>query len=197
MGRFISILIATFISVLAALASWHYAEAYLARMVAEDAAKDVVAGNQFKYEWKSEVRTNPVTGAKAATATRFSEDTKAAITFRCHGDRSFDVLVSFPDAVEWSSYRGDSFSSMEFRIDGGKLFKILADRSSSSVAVPNLSSYLKDEPEVREFKKIGKAKKFEASISDGTIYDQTLSIDLDGIEDALAPVLSLCGKSGV
>ena len=84
---------------------------------------------------------------------------------------------------------------MKFKLDGGELTEILVHRNSSSVAVPYLADFLKDEKEVREFKKVGSASLFEASITDGTIYEQTISIDLNGINEAIKPVLALCGKT--
>ena len=221
MGRFFSILIATFISVLAALTTWHFTQKYLTSLAVEQAAervgeldngvaaeksienqpesKEVVAeiGDRMRYEWTFNERTNPVTGEKVATATRLSEDTGGAITFRCYGmgAKYFDVLVSFPNPIEWSVSRG-AYASMWFRIDDGKLFEFFVDRNSSSVALPDINK-LKDRAERREFKKIGGAALFRASIPDGTLYQQTISIDLSGIEDAIAPVLALCGKTAI
>lgn len=228
MGRFISILIATFISVLGALATWHFTQAYFAQIEAEKVAAVVESTkvetekvvekivDRIKYEWNVEERVNQVTGEKVATATRFSEDIGSAVTFRCYGldKKRFDILVSFPDAVDWNSYKGDYYSEMKFRVDKGDLSVLRVNRSSSSVTVPNLEevenvekeyrkypsllkSYKKKNKQIREFKRIGSASIFEASIPDGTIYKQTISIDLGGIQEAIKPVLALCGKDSI
>lgn len=223
MGRFFSILIATFLSVLCALATWHYAEHYLAELEVKEVAAVVDAKKEesqkvakeivdrIKYEWKLEERTNPVTGERVATATRFSEDIGSAITFRCYGleKKRFDVLVSFPEGIDWHS----SEAEMKFRIDKGELTTIKTGRTSSSTAVPQIEEvnvekeslglsflkkrYQKQNSAVLEFKRIGGANIFEASIPDGTIYQQVISIDLEGVQDALKPVLSLCGKETI
>lgn len=228
MGRFFSILIATFISVLGALATWHFAQAFLAQQEAEKVAAAVNATqeetkkavgkivDQIKYEWKVEERTNPVTGEKVATATRFSEDIASAVTFRCYGlnMKRFDVLISFPNDVDWNSYKGDFHSEMKFRVDDGELSEIQVDRSSSSVVVPDikevanaekeyseypslLKAYRENNKNILEFKRIGNASKFAATIPDGTIYQQTISIDLEGVQEAIKPVLDLCGKDSI
>lgn len=228
MGRFISILVATFISVLAALATWHFAQEHLAKLkadeiaavakAADDAVKEVAdeIAHKIKYEWKVEKRTNPVTDEKVVTATRFSEDIASALTFRCYGlnKKRFDVLVSFPESVDWNSHKGDYYTEMKFKVDGSDLAAIRVERSSSSVAVPDLEevenvekeyrkypsllkSYREKNRQIREFKKIGNASTFAASIPDGTIHQQTISIDLTGVEEAIRPVLDLCGKESI
>ena len=228
MGRFFSILIATFLSVLCSLTAWHYVERYLVAVEAKeiaavvDAKKEVsqeIAKNivdSIRYKWKIEERTNPVTGEQVVTATRFSEDIGSALTFRCYGleKKQFDVLVSFPEGIEWNSYRGHYSSMMKFKIDSGELSSITVDRSSSTVAVPELDEvenvekeykkypslleeYRNKNKQIREFKRIAAASVFEASIPDGTIYQQVISIDLEGVQDAVKPVLSLCGKETI
>ena len=228
MERFFSILVATFISVLGALAVWHAIENHFAKLDAEKVAaatemeKKVaaetaqIALDEIRYEWKSEERVNPVTGEKVLTATRFSEDIGSALTFRCYGlkEKRFDILVSFPDDVDWSSYNGDYFSHMKFRVDGGDLTVMRVNRSSSSVAVPDIEEtkdfekrYAKltallaqareQNKTIQEFKRIGTASLFMASIPNGTIYQQSISIDLEGIQEAIRPVLDLCGKDSI
>jgi hypothetical protein len=226
MGRFFSILIATFLSVLCALATWRYAENYLEGLEAKKIAAVIEAKNKkvenvtkeivdsIRYEWKVEERTNPVTGEQVTTATRFSENIGSAITFRCYGlkKKRFDILVSFPDAIEWNSYKGSYSADMKFRVDKEKLSVLSVNRSSTSTAVPELKEkkniekeykkypsllkiYREENRNIREFKRIASASLFEASIPDGTIYQQTISIDLEGVENALKPVLSLCEKN--
>lgn len=228
MGRFISILVATFISVLGALASWHFAQEYFAQLKAEKVAVVAEAADKavkevaeeivrkIKYEWKVEERINPITDEKVVTATRFSEDIASALTFRCYGlnKKRFDVLVSFPESVDWDSYKGDYYADMKFKVDGGDLAEIRVDRSSSSVAVPDLTEveivekeyreypsllkrYREKNRHIREFRKLGNAGVFAASIPDGTIHQQTISIDLDGVEEAIKPVLDLCGMQSL
>lgn len=226
MGRFLSILIATFISVLCALATWHYFERYLSKLEAEKVASVIDAKaeeskattkavvDRIRYKWKVENKTNPVTDEKVVTATRFSEDVGSAIAFRCYGigKKTFDVMVSFPKAIDWSLYQGNYSTDIKFRVDKGDLSEIMVNRSSSSVAIPELTevdnlereykaypslleSYRKNNASIREFKRISEATLFEASISDGTIFHQVISINLEGIKDAIKPVLSLCGKA--
>jgi len=226
MARFFSILVATFLSVLCALATWDYVENYLKNLEAKRVAVVIDAKNKkvekvtkeivdrIRYEWKVEERTNPVTGEQAITATRFSENIGSAVTFRCYGlkEKRFDILVSFPDGIDWSSYKGSYSAQMKFRVDKGKLSVLSVNRSSTSTAVPELKEkkniekeykkypsllkiYREKNRNIREFKRIATASLLEASIPDGTIYQQVISIDLEGVADALKPVLSLCKKN--
>lgn len=222
MKGFFSILIATFISVLGALATWNFAQAYLAKRegetvpkatsvsTAEDAQAAEKAIDRIKYEWKLEERTNTVTGEKVSTATRFSEDIGSSVTFRCYGlsKKRFDILISFPSSIHWDSYKGEYYSEMKFRVDNGELSRIRLDRSAPSVGAPNIEEaenfekeyseyYMEKNRQIRAFKAIGKASAFAASVPNGTIYEQTISIDLSGVEEAIKPVLSLCGKDSI
>lgn len=227
MSRFFSILVATFISVLAALAGWDYVKSHLAELEAERIAAEAKSKIQekravikrmadgIKYEWKVEEQTNPVTGEIVATATRFSEEIDSAVTFRCYGlkQKTFDTLIVFPKEVQWSSNDRGFYSDMHFKIDGGELLVVRVAKNSPSVAIPVLEFINAEEKSlgitslkelyeshnkaVRGFKKIGTASKFAASISDGTVYQQTIEIDLAGIESAIKPVLAMCGRDEI
>ena len=224
MKSFLIILISTFISVTGALATWHSAQIYLADSEAVKAAEVIdgrmaetkrepkTVASERKNAWKVEERTNPVTGERVATAIRFSEDIRSAVTFRCYGldNKRFDILVSFPEAIDWNK----GTAEMKFKVDGGETSSIRIERNSSSVAVPDinevadvekeygrypslLKSFTEKNDQIRAFKKIGSASLFEASVPDGTIYQQTISINLGGVQQAIQPVLALCGKAAI
>jgi len=225
MGKFFTISLAVFVSVLGALATWYYVEKYLNTIESQklnaqveaiaSAEKEIV--KEITYVWKVEEKTNAVTGEQVATATRFSEDIGSAVTFRCYGlkNKRFDVLVSFPEPIDWNNYKGSFYAEMKFRLDKKSLSAIKVDRSSSSVAAVTdlkekknieqeykkypslLEIYSKENAGIKSFKSIANAELFEASIPDGTIFQQVISINLQGIQDALKPVLSLCEKEGL
>ncbi len=221
MKKLISAGLVAFISFWAALTVHDYIKEY---MVAKEASKakaqaqerirgeSQAAEENVKkviYSWKSDSKVNPVTGDQVATVTRFSGDIDGAITFRCYGRESkvFDILVSFPDDVEWQSgyMSGSQITLMDFRLDRGELNRLLVNRSSQKVASISDSKATKqqalDAPSLyaapMAFKGIADATIFEASIGNGTIFDQTVSIDVSGIKEALKPVLSLCGKESI
>ena len=155
--------------------------------------------NKAKYSWNTDTKTNPVTGAQATTVTRFSEDIDGAITFRCYEmqGKHLDVLISFPESVDWSrnTYSATGYSAiLAFRLDKGNIYKLSTTKSSQKIGSID---FLYESESYTAFKEIAKSTLFEASIADGTIYEQTISIDVSGIQAALKPVLTLCGKEAL
>ncbi|MFC1578976.1 hypothetical protein ACFL3Y_01145 [Pseudomonadota bacterium] len=222
MNKFIIILVSTFISFTAALATWDFAKSYLiaqeaARLMElaeaesdkadeeEQASEDAVS--RLIDSWQTEVKKNPVTGAIAMTASRLAEEPGGGITFRCYGrvDKRFDVLISFPKDVSWFSYKGKTTREMMFRLDEGELATMVLIRNSPAVGVPileaeetyGLETIERTNSGAKTFKNITSSTLFEASIQDGTIYDQTMRINLTGIKEAVQPVLDLCNKDSI
>jgi hypothetical protein len=96
--------------------------------------------------WHINDDTNSVTGDRAITAMKLSNDREGFVVFRCYdkpfgGERKFDMFFSFPESVELNTETFSAgYAMLSYRLDSGETSPISMQKSISSRSVmPSLT----------------------------------------------------------